>query len=291
MSAINIIKTEASIYLATDTAAWNANGIVTHFVPKSFVLPTFPAVIATRGSAIAPLLIGWALSSRFQDFDEMVAGIEDAMPEIYDGISADMNGTGFDLILAGFSSARSAAEVYYMTTFTLEDRGYADADEALAIGVLTPDAYQLIPLTDPGYFMPEVTEAELLATGINERLVGFDRPTAAYEMLRTGLELQRRKRFTFTPGGEPFHGIGGSAVVATINKAGVSQEVIHRWQDRVGEPIQPTPIDWKAARAKEHNANAKLADAFTDLAAKVPAPAMNRQQRRALERQQRKKRA
>ena len=247
-------------------------------MPKNFVLPTFPAVLATRGSAIAPLLLGWALSSRFANFDEMVDGIEDAMPEIHKAASDDMGGMGFDLILAGFSSARSGAETYYMTTIDLEERGYADAAAARGSGVIAPEAYKLVRLEDSVYFMPEIHEAELAAAGLNERLAGCDRPAAARETLRTGLELQRRKRFAFGGADEPINGIGGAAVMATVRATSVVQEVICRWgEDKIGELIDPPPIDWKARRAA--------------VSQKPDGAQMSRQQRRYLERQQRKKRA
>jgi hypothetical protein len=43
--------------------------------------------------------------------------------------------------------------------------------------------------------------------------------------------------------------VGGQATLTTITKAGLTQRIVHTWpEDKVGEPIQPAPIDWAAWR-------------------------------------------
>lgn len=279
MSAINVIKFPDGVHVATDSAAWDASGTVTAFVHKSFALPHFPAVIATRGAAITPLLFGWAFTKEFSSFDDMVARIDDEMPEIHEILMPDLgeHGEGFDLVIAGYSEERKAFEFYTMTTLSIADRGYSDEEsaEVLAAGALDQKPYQLVEIKEPLLCSPAIlSEDEIAATGLNQRVANLGRQAQIDETFRTVLEMQRQKPFNFMDCDEPFHGIGGRATVCTVTKTGVDQRVIHRWRgDRIGELIKPEPVDWSATVTPINTAG------------------MSRQQRRYLERQAKKKRA
>jgi hypothetical protein len=59
------------------------------------------------------------------------------------------------------------------------------------------------------------------------------------------LEIQRRKEAD-----DGNHYVGGLATLTTVTRDGVQQRVVHRWpEDKVGERIEPRPIDWAAWRA------------------------------------------
>jgi hypothetical protein len=65
----------------------------------------------------------------------------------------------------------------------------------------------------------------------------------------------------------PAHLVGGQIDFTVVDAHGVSTETIHRWDDKIGQPITP----------------------FVEHKTVQPFPSMNRQQRRAAERDQRKR--
>jgi hypothetical protein len=79
------------------------------------------------------------------------------------------------------------------------------------------------------------------------------------------LEVQRRTKFSLGEGYPERHWVGGLALLTTVTKDGVSQRVMHRWdEDRLGEIIEPLPVaDWKSWRATK--AKAAMPDGMSRL--------------------------
>src|SRR5207247_6286266 len=73
---------------------------------------------------------------------------------------------------------------------------------------------------------------------------------------------------------------GGFALLTSIRRDGISQAVVHRWEeDRVGELIKPAPIDWAEWRA----AHVTICSATSE-----PPADLSRVRREMLARKQRK---
>ena len=86
MSAINIVKSERHkrVTLVTDGAAWRTeDGTIVAFPSKALALPHLSCVLATRGVSTTTALFGYHLGCCFNSFDEMIAGIEEAMPNMH----------------------------------------------------------------------------------------------------------------------------------------------------------------------------------------------------------------
>lgn len=281
MTAINIIRQRDRVHVVTDAACWDSEGIVVGFWPKAFSLPHMPAVIATRGAYVAPVLLGWEFA-RFATFDDLVSGIEDAMPVIHEQVAPTLEQCGvvdLDIVIAGWSAARSRPESYLMRT-TTDVYGISpeEAEQASRAGGYRPEAYHLVEL-EPVTFAPMSTNEQREAAGFDEWLEERDEETMRRELV-TLLEVERRllASWSVDGGGVQFHQVGGWATITTVTATGVGQSVFHRWpEDKVGERITPSPIDWQQWR-----------DAHKP---KQAVPPMNRQQRRYLERQARKKMA
>lgn len=278
MTAINIVKQRDRVHVITDAAYWRADGTVICFGPKMFPLPNLPAVIATRGPTTALFEFGLRFSE-FKSFDDMVDRIEDVLPGIYDTclqqfgeqLGAMVN---VDLILAGWSAARNKPEAYFIHSEPNFCPSEERAAELLADGdVINPDAFELQELTAPVVFAPTVLHEKRAEAGFDEYANERDYPTMLGHM-RKLLELQRREVGNWD--GVEFHAVGGYATIATVTKDGIEQSVFHRWpEDKIGELIQPGPLDFGAKAT------------VTPISSTA---GMSRQQRRYMERQQRKKR-
>jgi hypothetical protein len=126
MSALNVVKQRDRVVLVTDGACWDVNtGLLRGFPTKVATLPALPAVFATRGNPLATPIWGHLLSNRFQSFDAMVAGIEDAIPDIHRQVKLmcrNQGDTDSPIVIAGWSHERQRPEAYVIR-LTEDDAG------------------------------------------------------------------------------------------------------------------------------------------------------------------------
>lgn len=215
--------------------------------------------------------------SRADSFDTVVEIIEEVMPIIYEncvrswqeelGVMANV-----DLILAGWSAARNRPEAYLIHSAPNFCRTEEHAAELLADGgAINPGSFKLQELTGGVVFAPMVLYEKRAEAGFDEDLNERDYP-AVLDGMRKLLELQRREIVAWDA---EFYPVGGYATIATVTKDGVEQRVFHRWEeDKIGEFIQPGPLDLGTSNV---------------IQIATPPAGMNRQQRRAWERQQKKR--
>lgn len=250
MTAINIVRQEKAVHIISDGAWYAPDGFMKGFATKVFPLPNMPAVIAVRGSEIWLGMLGVLLGRHFETFDDLVAGIEDVLPSIYEqftDIAVASGSPDFELYIAGISKARGRSESYLIVSNESE----------VPEGCMSPEAFRLTDL-------PDITSApfpgnDLLAEANFETDQAFHRDRIERDGLHL-LEIQRRMTFAPVSGAPEGFYVGGFAQLTTVSEDGVKQRIIHRFEsDRVGEMLSPEPIDW---------------------AARAPAP-MTRQQRRA----------
>lgn len=114
---------------------------------------------------------------------------------------------------------------------------------------------------------PELSDAEdanLHSIGCE---IGVDVSHNNFDPVRHGIPfMEAQRRMPISYGGQRLHIVGGHIMASEVTRDGVSQRIIHRWPDEPGEPIRPEPFRRTASSI-------------------IP---LNRQQRRALERQHRR---
>lgn len=252
MTAINIIRQQHRISILTDTALYDREGVVHAFGQKAATIPHLKVAIATRGAAILPGLMAACLGMRFATFDALVEDGGPAVESLYNEFFALISGGGeteLDLYIAGWSEARKQPEVYEL---------YSEFSPSLD----GRTAWTFYPLEDGAFIMapdPEELADHVFRPGWTvERL----------DPISDGLAIMEAQR-QFTGGATShedgnLHLIGGAAVLTEIKEDGITQRVIRRWNDQIGEKINPEP-------------------------AAVPETVvhLSRQQRRAMERAQR----
>lgn len=247
MSVMNCVRQRDVCYLITDSAVWQEGGVVVGFYPKTFTLPHLPAAIATRGPYAALVYAGTEMA-KFKDFDELVGGVEEMMPQLHERMLPLFLGSvvDFDLLIAGWSKERGRTESYLMRT-TDAVFGLSAEEEArgLEAGGLLPEPYKLLEL-DPLVVGPMIELEDARRAEIDERLASLEPEPLLHEMTKV-LELQRQEKCRF-PDGSQHHFVGGWVTSTTIKPSGVAQTIFHRWDDKIGEYIQPAPIDWERLR-------------------------------------------
>ncbi len=245
MSVTNIIcqPRHRCVHVMTDAAAYDDDGILLSIGDKSYPMPHWPGVVATRGSAIGGALIAWSLSSLFQNFDDAVDRIAEELPAIVDMFNLAKHHV--ELIFAGWSSRREMPEAYVIETTAKLPRNFTEEQRAgIAKGTnIVPGEMNLTKLSDV-IQGPCLSPAIVLQSGFERFDVNRD-PEAAIEALRFTIECQRHD---VNPDGRCY--VGGFAAVTTVTQNSITQRVLHRWEeDQIGQHIKPLPIDWQAWKA------------------------------------------
>lgn len=282
MTAINVVvqRKFGCAHVVTDGAHYFSDGMVQGIAPKTFPVPSWPGAVATRGPSFAPMVIGQMLALRFQSFDDVVAGISDALPDMIDRMfldEYDSSSKTVELLLVGYSAERDRPESYFLRTsnelpFGVTDESAAEIQsrEKTVFG----EAFELIEL--PAVAVAPIVEQQTMQmTGYEGIGVDEDVKAVLFD-LRTCLEVQRHT---------PIAGlnlVGGIGHLLTVDKNGITMRELCRWDDQIGEMIEPKPIDWKSwiAGRKAGEADAALAS--------IDMKGMSRMKREMLERKARK---
>lgn len=283
MSGIILLQQRSAVTCACDGASYTADGILRSVVQKAFALPTLNMVVASTGVGGLSAVFGNRLSAMFRSFDDAIANLETCMPDLVeDHFDEHIEGaafTNFTLYFAGMSETRGP-EIYSVFFCEPADRAHWES-LATEPGQASPLKLRRIE----GLFLnPPLELSDLRAAGVpchgteSEVLARFGDVDLLHIM-----EIMRRQQGPLRPGMPSKFWVGGHCLITTVDGEGIRQRVVHRWSDRVGEPIQPDPIDWAAWRGAQTAPIAK--PAAPRLASNI-AP-LSRQQRRAMERAQR----
>jgi hypothetical protein len=249
MTAINIARSlrHKIVYVVTDGAYYDiSDGIVAAFGTKVFSVPSWPGVVATRGSALATALVGSELTMHFQSFDEVVNGIEEAVEaaeEDWHDLFERCGMSTIEIFLAGWSHERDQPESYIMRTGS--EKGAVTDDAATEDIELDVPTLKLVALPVMAV-APAVTNEQISIAGI-ERFDANDEPSVVIQGLRHAIEAQRHA--LYHADGASYHAVGGFAQLTTVTPDGIQQRILTRWNDEIGEPITPEPIDWAKWRA------------------------------------------
>ena len=213
MSAMNVFVSDDRIDLFTDTVIYDLakNGAVHGFGSKVIPLPHQGAVLAGTGYSWVTIFMAGAIAGsgaeRFDDLAENISTI--VQKEIASMPAAASTSFGkFEILIAGFSEKRNAAEAYVLY-------GYSH------LGWPAYHVKKFKKYVSPAANVPKFDEAEPSASGL-----------AIMEAQRAAL------CGTLDAPGVQMHCVGGAAQHTTILPNGISMAVLKRWPDAIGLPVQ-----------------------------------------------------
>jgi hypothetical protein len=250
MSAVNVLVRKSSVEVWTDGLQYDAYGLVHGITDnKAFEVPGLGMVMASLGPANAAKIFAEEIARDFRSFDDVIAGIEAAMPDYFDNVLPALQRCGFsDCELYFVGVRRGRAEAYCMKVFEPDsaehwadlsrDSGLAGAGEAFRLVELVGIAGN-----------PPPTDDEFLSGG----LIFYARSVAELVEVITPLdmvhlmEIQRRRKEPFRAGFPPAHFVGGMAVRHVIRDDGAITKTVERtWpEDQVGQIVTPRIEDDK----------------------------------------------
>jgi hypothetical protein len=238
MTAINVYASpgDDAAYMITDSAVYGLRGanagVVREFREKMVIPPRLKAAFAACGESQTVALVGEACAS-FASYDEMIRRLPGCLREMAadgeftrDGDNPDDDVNRFRLFVAGWSDERRRPEGY-----SLQSTRASSGDGAL-MPVFGWTAGQRI-LCQPGH-------AEMLQ-GLKE--LGFVKQGQVVVkdpavFLTALIDWQRRNCKFDNVGGT--YCIGGAATLTRIDAKGVTQSVVHQWNDHIDQLIDPS---------------------------------------------------
>lgn len=225
MTGIVALLTPNDVALFTDGAYLDYEGNLKHVASKVLLMPEWPGALACRG----PSQFLWTLRTHW---DGTVASFDDALARIIEDAQLLQQvfelhrhrKSEWELVLAGWSDARQAFEVWDVHGGPVSI--YTD------IPPLT-----LRQMTAPFGAWPQPEQH--LAEALQADLAAGERP---HPHQVAALVMQAIRASKFPDPRNPTvkqHHIGGFIQRTVMDRAGCSTDIIHRWPDKIGEPIQP----------------------------------------------------
>ncbi len=268
MSGFLILQQRDAVHMLVDGLGYDGAGVVTSVCQKAHALPVLGMAFSTMGHGRA----GPRLTLHFRQyrsFDDVIDRGELLLEQWFDDNLDSLRGTAVEgdegtvgsgadiqLAIAGWSSERERLEAYLI--YLADPDNAAAWREAKAGSSIGADPFSWVPLAHVTG-NPSPTADDMRAAGLVRH--GARSPAELCEMLDPDVDLlalMETQRRTLVNGR---HVVGGLALLTTIKPGGeIVQRVIHRWEeDRVGELVEPRPIDWPAWRAARVRAVAEAA--------------------------------
>lgn len=300
MTAIVVVKSSSRISLLSDRAYYEADGRVVVIDRKVHAVASWNGAIHGRGN-VAGIMIATAAAESFGSFDEFVAESAGTIEAHYRAAldAGQLSGqTMIEVHALGWSEERDQPEAYVF-----------HSDEAAADGKPT---FRWVPSIDQTFISsPVPTMADWYWLHRQGAEIDIDYDAETFDAERHGLPLMEvLRRIRAEPEFLPSEAymVGGGVDLTEITRDGVTQRMLRQWPDVVGEPILPGPLPRVTLKdvppsfvpTEHRNQWLKLnrqglIDPETLMirqaqpVAATPA-GMNRQERRAMEREQRRAR-
>jgi hypothetical protein len=217
MTLLNTVRRPNRIHVITDGAVIDDDALMVGLISKVIFAPFLNAVIACRGHAMLSLAVAGNIAgncAKFQSFDGLKAS---ALGEVRSSLNCltFVDDIGMDIVIAGWSETRGP-ESFLIRTFEGSD--------------LPP--WKLIDLAD-GILMPS---NQHIFREVGDELADYSNELTDQDLIEVA-ELQRGH---IEPHGSkriPTSWVGGFLQVTTVTEREISTRIIHRWDDKIGRPL------------------------------------------------------
>ncbi|MDF2797654.1 MAG: hypothetical protein K0R85_398 [Devosia sp.] len=251
------------IEVLSDTAVYDAQGILLYTKPKVKRLDHHRAVVMTRGMVDAGEEVEDLVRSAFEragSFDVAMSRLSAVLAEMGSETAQPIEAT-----ICGISEARGPVLAYFLSM----DWGDGPAWQlhwayTMLMGV---------KVADPAITRRLTTSGTLADKGV---------------FLMEELRSSPGKSVSFGNAADANVVVGGDVELTTISWAGVETHTLHNWPDKIGEVLVARPSQHHRPSWQAYTRGAAAIRAVPEA---EPATGMNRQQRRAAEREAQRRRA
>lgn len=243
MSAINTLTQKDSVHLMTDGLSY-LNGVPVEVnLRKAHLIPGMRAAISCTGPAALVNFVVERVEGRFASFDDLVANGSAYIRELFrEHVTVCRHGDDASSVaLIGWHEHDNRPAAYGMDM-------NIGSEQAEWICKNNPNSRKEDVCPDlseqPIMAVPCPTPEELKAAHF-DMTRDFNSMDSATDLLHV-LQIQRQKRYS-----DGNFYVGGHALLTTVTADGVTQRIVHLWdEDRPGVKIVPAPIDWATWRVE-----------------------------------------
>lgn len=228
MTAVNIFASGPVGIIASDTAAYDAQGVVQSFMGKVATIPRLRCAIAIRGAVAALAAYANDIDYRADSFDHLIEEGADFIEDTFDRQAEHMAALCYEgqiqLSVVGWSQRHRACLSF--------------AISSMPIG----DVPAFTWWHQPVIVSPMPAMEELSAAGVLAANGGFDDRDPVATMLKL-VKVQRTHKARLGPAEHmpEVYTVGGDIILTEVSENGIGQRIVHSWPDRVGELIDPHP--------------------------------------------------
>jgi hypothetical protein len=228
--------------MMTDGSSYEPSGrLVEVDAQKAIPILNRRAALACTGPALLGEFLAANLATEFGSFDELIERGSDRIASLFNEyVERERGGDAVStLFIVGWHEGADRPAAYGMDMQT-------DGPKAARVRkhnqhIPEPELFKLSEHRIGAVPSPTMEVYRAAGYDLTSDLNTVD---AATDLLHL-LEIQRRMQF------DGVHYVGGHAMLTTITKTDMTQQIVHRWnEDRVGDVIKPQAIDWqKVARS------------------------------------------
>ena len=228
MTAMNVILGSTMAFVLSDSAMYRSETAeLDHFGRKVAIAEGAGVIVATRGDyRLAPCLA--------EAFEEAYSNIDDVKIDECQNLCWRYDQT---IEEAGFQGTAHAQ--FALVGWSEEE------DKPIGFAVALGDDGWTFNRIDRAIAGPVPGPTELSQLRLVGAAPGVDWTPDTFDPLKHGiamLEAQRRMKLSISPTSGKVHTVGGEVTLTKLTKDGISQEVIHSWDDEIGTLIRAEPF-------------------------------------------------
>lgn len=237
MTAISAIRRSDGIYLLTDGAVYNSEGVILKIAPKVLMFPQCPAALAVRGSELVAQNLLSLQVEGFANFDELLEylpiGLRVATELAQPIAQFGLGGGRAEVVACGWSKERGRPEIWVVsnrdTKVIGQDGGLTDIAAFEATESLTP--YLGVE--------PPKELAEEFGFGLPENPDEFDpfRHGVAWMHCLRRMDGDEEHFPHEAQTLASLSTVGGFVQMTTLYQSGLDSRIVLRWPDKVGQAI------------------------------------------------------
>jgi hypothetical protein len=243
MTAMNIIRRrdktgQPEIILITDGASYGPDGTLLAAAPKVDLLPHFSGfVMHSGGSAWTPAIAAMFahIAADIDDLFVKAAWILQEVENKFEGISAEPMGR---VIFGGWSDEKQQMRLGVI--FSEEAAGLDQGGKGSE--VIRPDAFTLQEFEGDQLLCQPPIGAKVFTEGLGSPIYDLAQIKDVDEFASFLLTAQRAI-------GAPHRGVGAFGQITRITRAESSTRIFERYDDVIGEVMEPREVNWPAWRA------------------------------------------
>ncbi|MBB3934288.1 hypothetical protein [Aureimonas phyllosphaerae] len=230
MTAINVILQKKQAFVLTDTAAYSPqDGIPHSFHYKALAVQGCRLIVASRGDVNLTQGFAQSFPIVYDDLDHAIEDDFQRLKWIYDvhsAVSEDSERVALcDVVFVGWSERERRPIGRMLIRRDGWELRIIDPDEGIQMPAL--EGEDMLALADH----PEMRDFSSMDT--------FDPKSHGLVLL----EAQRRVKFQIAGMDlPPMFLVGGHIHLTTVTERGVVQETLRDWNDEVGVPLSPPPL-------------------------------------------------